>query len=109
MRATTISQTGTGRPTAVVIVDRYTSPTAIAVGCIASGTVTYTVQHTYDDPFATGFTAAGATWFDHSTIASKANVNADGNYAFPPRAISVSVASGTGTVTVTVNQAGTGQ
>ena len=108
MRPTQLSQTGVGRPTNVVIVDRYTSPANIAVGCVTSGTVNYTVQHTYDDPFAPGFTAAGATWFNHATLAAQ-TANADGNYAFAPRAISVNMNSGTGTVTINVIQSGTGQ
>lgn len=106
-RVTVLAQTGVGRPTSVAVVDLHSCPTNIGLGCVISGTVTYTVQHTYDDPFAAGFTAAGATWFDHSTLAAK-SANADGNYAFPPRAISVNVTAGTGTVTVNVVQSGLG-
>jgi hypothetical protein len=107
MRPTSISQTGVGRPTNVVIIDQHTAPANIALGCIVNGSVTYTVQHTYDDVFAPGFTAAGATWFNHSTLAAQ-TANADGNYAFPPRAISVNVTLGAGTVTLNVVQSGLG-
>lgn len=108
MRPTVLSQTGAGRPTNVVIIDQHTAPANIALGCVISGTVNYTVQHTYDDPFAPGFTAAGAVWFPHTTLVAQ-TANADGNYAFPPRAISVLMSSGTGTVTLTVVQSGLGQ
>jgi hypothetical protein len=81
------------------------TPGNIAIGCVISGTVNYTVQHTYDDPFAANFTPAGATWFNHPTLASQA-ANNESNYAYPPRAVRVTVNSGTGSVTMTVIQAG---
>jgi hypothetical protein len=48
------------------------SPFNVGFGVIVSGTVDYTVQHTFDDP-AIGFT----TWFPHSSVAAQA-ANADG-------------------------------
>lgn len=107
-RVTVISQTGAGRSANVAIVDLHTCPTNIGVGCAVTGTVNYTVQHTYDDPFAPGFSVGTATWYNHATLAAQ-TANADGNYAFPPRAICVNMNSGTGTVTVTVVQSGLGQ
>ena len=68
---------------------------------ITSGTPTYTVQHTFDNPWTT----TNPTWFDHPTVAAE-TANADGNYAFPVAAIKVAISSGTGAVQLTVIQAG---
>lgn len=76
------------------------SPFNVGFGVIVTGTVNYTVQHTFDDP-AVGFT----TWFDHPTIASKA-INQDGNYAFPVTGIRITVNSGGGSVAMKLIQAG---
>lgn len=76
------------------------SPFNVGFGVVVTGTVNYTVQHTFDDP-AIGFT----TWFSHPTIASKAD-NQDGNYAFPVTGIKVLVNSGDGTATMNLIQAG---
>lgn len=76
------------------------SPFNVGFGVIVSGTVDYTVQHTFDDP-ATGF----STWFSHPTIAAQ-STNKDGNYAFPVTGIKVLVNSGTGSATLKLLQAG---
>lgn len=76
------------------------SPFNVGFGVTVSGTVTYKVQHTFDDP-GTGFT----TWFDHPTITGL-SANADGNYAFPVSGIRITVTSGGGSVTMNVLQAG---
>ncbi len=54
---------------------------------IIAGTINGTCQHTFDDIFASTWTAAGATWFPHDDadmVGFSANQN--GNYAFPPTA-----------------------
>lgn len=76
------------------------TPLNVGFGVIVSGTVNYTVQHTFDDP-AVGFT----TWFPHPTVASQAT-NQDGNYAFPVTGIRLTVNSGGGTATLKLIQAG---
>ena len=68
---------------------------------ITSGSPTYTVQHTFDNPWTTD----NPTWFDHPTVAAE-TANADGNYAFPVAALKVAITSGTGAVKLTVIQAG---
>jgi hypothetical protein len=110
MRPTTVSITSTAAPlsSALVPIDQYISPCNIAVGCIISGTVNYTVQHTFDNIFALNFDPATATWFNHPTLAAQI-ANADSNYAFPPRAIRVTKNSGTGTVSMTIVQSGRAQ
>jgi hypothetical protein len=101
MRPVVVSKTGTGS-SSVVPLDHYQSPFNVGFGVVVSGTVNYTVQHTFDDIFDASVTPV---WFSHPTIASLA-VNADGNYAFPVRALKVLVNSGSGTATMTVIQAG---
>lgn len=101
MRPVVVSKTGTGSSAAIPL-DHYQSPFNVGFGVVVSGTVNYTVQHTFDDVFNSSVTP---TWFDHPTVASLA-VNADGNYAFPVRAIKVLVNSGTGVATMTAIQAG---
>ena len=46
-----------------------------------SGTINYTVQHTFQNVYAAGDPAQG-TWMSHSSLASK-TADTDGNYAFP--------------------------
>lgn len=99
MKLQTVSKTGTGSSPALVM-NTNISPFNVGFGVIATGTVNYTVQHTFDDP-AVGFT----TWYAHPTIASKTD-NQDGNYAFPVTGIKVLVNSGAGTAQLKLIQAG---
>lgn len=99
MKLQTVSKTGTGSSSALVM-NTNISPFNVGFGVIVSGTVDYTVQHTFDDP-ATGF----STWFSHPTIAAQ-STNKDGNYAFPVTGIKVLVNSGTGSATLKLLQAG---
>jgi len=81
------------------------TPYNVGFGVVVSGTVNYTVQHTFDNPWTT----ASPTWFNHPTVASL-TTSQDGNYAFPVAAIKVVINSiagtGTSTVALTVIQAG---
>jgi hypothetical protein len=99
MRAQSVSKTGTGSSSALVM-NTNISPFNVGFGVTVSGNVTYSVQHTFDDP-GVGFT----TWYSHPTIASKTDAQ-DGNYAFPVTGIKLLVASGNGTATISVVQAG---
>ena len=99
MRAQSISKTGTGSSSSLVM-NTNISPFNVGFGVTVSGNVTYSVQHTFDDP-GVGFT----TWFSHPTIASKTDAQ-DGNYAFPVTGIKLLVSSGNGTATMSVLQAG---
>jgi hypothetical protein len=102
MRQQIAAQAGTGSSN-VLIMDTYINPFNVGFGVVVTGTVNYTVQHTFDNPQ----TVVSPTWFDHPTVAAK-TANQDGNYAFPVAAIKVLVNSGTGTfsATLTVIQAG---
>lgn len=99
MRVQTVSKTGTGSSSPVVINTNVT-PVNIGFAAVVTGTVNYSIQFSYDDP-AVGFT----TWFDDVSITSKTG-NEDGSINFPISAIKVLVNSGSGTVTLNVIQAG---
>jgi hypothetical protein len=100
MRQQIAAQAGTGSSN-VIATDTYISPFNVGFGVVVTGTVNYTVQHTFDNPQTT----ASPTWFSHPTVAA-ATTSQDGNYAFPVAAIKVLVNSGAGTATMTVIQAG---
>jgi hypothetical protein len=99
MKVQTVSKTGVGSSSSLVM-NTNISPFNVGFGVIVSGTVNYTVQHTFDDP-AVGF----STWFSHPTISSE-TTNQDGNYAFPVTGIKLLVNSGDGTATLNLIQAG---
>jgi len=99
MKVQTVSKTGVGSSSAIVM-NTNISPFNVGFGVLVTGTVNYTVQHTFDDP-AVGFT----TWYSHPTVAGEV-ANADGNYAFPVTGIKVLVNSGSGSATLNLIQAG---
>lgn len=101
MKQQIVSQTGVGSSTTIPM-NLDSTPFNVGFGVTVTGTVTYTVQHSFDPVWQTdGVT----TWYNHPTIASL-SANADGNYAFPVSAIKIVVTAGTGTVQLTVIQAG---
>lgn len=101
MRPIVISRTGTGVST-VAVVDHYQVPFNIGLGLVISGTITVSIQHTFDNILDSAVTP---TWFNHATIVG-VTTNQDGNYAFPIRAIRLNATAGTGTATLTIIQAG---
>lgn len=101
MRPIVVSKTGTGS-SATIPMDHYQTPFNVGIGVVVSGTVNYTIQHTFDNVQDSAVTP---TWFSHPTLAGL-TANADGNYAFPVTGIKILVNSGTGTATATIVQAG---
>lgn len=99
MRPQVIKQTGVGS-SVWIPVDYKQAPFSIGMGMVVSGTVTYQVEHTFDDVYDATVTPVA---FIHSTMIGK-TINADGNYAFPIRAIRVNVTAGTGSATLTILQ-----
>lgn len=99
MRLQTVSRTAVGSSSALVM-NTNISPFNVGFGVEVDGTVTYSVQHTFDDP-ASGF----STWFSHPTVAGE-TANADGNYAFPVTGVKLLVTAGDGTATLKLLQAG---
>lgn len=100
MKLQTVTQSGAGSSTPIVM-DTNKNPFNVGFGVIKTGTVDYTVQHTFDDPSTGTFT----TWFNHPTVAAQV-ANADGNYAFPVTAIRVTMNSGSGSVVLKLLQSG---
>lgn len=89
-----------------VPLDHYIGPFNVGLGVVVSGTLTYTVQHTFDDIHADGFDPDTATWFDNAGLTNQTATN-DGNYAFPVTAVRLNVSAYTsGTAVMTVVQAG---
>ena len=75
---------------------------------IVSGTATYSIQHTFDDPAdyaTTALWATNGTWFDNAD-SGVVGVTAigDGNYDFPVQGSKVIITSGTGVIKVTYLQ-----
>ena len=100
MRQQVVSKTGVGSSDTIPM-NLDSTPFNVGFGVVVTGTVTYTVQHTFDNPWTT----TSPVWFDHPTVAGEI-ANADGNYAFPVAGIKVVVTAGSGTAQLTVIQAG---
>lgn len=92
------AQTGVGTANPVVI-NTNVSPVNLGIVVVVTGTVTYTVNHTYDSP------AGFSTWLPDAVLVSK-TATAETSIAFPVTGIQLVVTAGTGTVTMTVVQAG---
>lgn len=99
MRPQVITKTGTGS-TSWSPLDYAQSPFNIGFGVTVTGTVNYTVEHTFDDVQDSAVTPIA---FSHSTAVNQ-TTNQDGNYAFPIRAVRVTVNSGSGTAKLTLLQ-----
>ena len=93
--------------TTPIAVDIY-QPTHISVSVkLSAGAVlTYSVQHTYDDPFASTFDPATAVWFNNADLNAD-TTNGESNYMVPVTALRLAITSYTsGTATITVLQTG---
>lgn len=93
---------------AVLPMDTYRDPFNLGIGVAlsAGAALTYSVQHTFADVQAAGFSAATAVWYDNATLTAK-TTSSDGNYAYPVTAVRLNVTAFTsGSATMTVIQAG---
>lgn len=91
--------------------DNYSTPFSVGIGVdiSAGGSLTYTVEHTFDDVFASTFVPASATWFPNSGLTAQ-TIDKDGNYLAPVTAVRLNVTAWiSGTATMTVIQAGGAQ
>ena len=104
MRPIYLTTTGT-TSSSVSPMNLNTSPFNIGFGVTVTGTINYTVQHTFDNVWSPTFDPTTAVWFDHPTIASQ-STNKDGNYAFPVTGIRIKGNSGGGSAVLTLLQAG---
>jgi hypothetical protein len=78
----------------------------MGLAVIVTGTITYKVQYTFDNVFASTYVAASGNWFDHPTLVGSASGNS--NIAYPVTGIRLSTTAGTGSATLTIIQAGGG-
>jgi hypothetical protein len=104
MRPVSVTVTGSPQASAVIVPDIHKSPFAIGAGVKVTGTITFQVQHTFDDVFSPTFDPATAVWYNHPTLTGSTNV--DSNYAFAVRGIRITTSAGTGSATLTAVQAG---
>ena len=98
------TQTGVGA-TDWFLTDIHRNPFNIGFGVEVTGTVTYTVEHTFFKDLYTETPVPAGSIFPHATIANQ-TASQDGNYAFPVMAVRVNVTAGTGSIKVTFIQAG---
>lgn len=98
-RPTSISKTGTGT-SAWVPVDYRQSVTNIGLGAVVNGTITFDIEHTFDDIYDTTVTP---TAFKHATMTAQ-TANKDGSYNAPIRAVRINNTAGSGTTTLTIIQ-----
>jgi hypothetical protein len=104
MRPVVVSVTGAGT-SPVVAADYIQTPFNASISVVVSGTVNYTIQHTFDDIFAAGFDPATANWFSHDqAVMVSATANQDSNYSAPIRGCRILQNSGAGTTTLTYIQ-----
>lgn len=99
---------GAQAASAPIPLDHYRDPFNVGVGVklSAGASLTYSVEHTFDDVFSESFNPSTATWYTNSGLGAK-TASLDGNYAFPVTAIRLNVTTyGGGTATMTVIQAG---
>ena len=99
-----VAQAGSSNPASPVwIPDKNVTVWNVGFGCVVTGTVTYTVQHTYDDPNV----VASPTWWSDSVVVAQ-TANKEGSSTTPVMAYRVLTTSGSGSVSVSFVQAGVG-
>ena len=76
----------------------------IGFACVVSGTVNYTVNHTYDDIYNSAITPTW--WPDGQSSLVGATTSQEGNFVLPVSAMQIVINSGTGSVTTTILQQG---
>jgi hypothetical protein len=87
----------------VAILDYLGTP-EVSLQVVVTGSATWTVQQTLDNPNAEGVTP---TWFSHPdpNMATQ-TVNRQGNYAYIPVAVRLQQTAGSGSAVLTIVQAG---
>jgi len=104
MNPVTITNNGTAT-SRIINLDYFNDPFAIGMGVVVTGTITYSVQHTFNNIYDSSVSTSTFTWFNNSSLANLTG-NMDGNYAFPVYGIRL-VTTGTGAATLTVMPAST--
>jgi hypothetical protein len=103
LKASVSDASGGAKNSRPIVLDYYGRP-EVSLQVVVTGTATYTVQQTLDNPLEEDVIP---TWFDHpdSNLVAQ-TVNRQGSYAFVPVAVRVRQTAGTGSVTLTALQAG---
>lgn len=91
-----------------VVLDYWVSPFNIALSVRVTGTVTYTVQYTFDVIDPNTWVSASANWVDHPSLAGK-TASLDSNLAYPATAVRLVQSAGSGSCVFTVIEAGVGR
>lgn len=102
MRPITLSQTGVGNSVPIPC-DIYLTPFNVSLGVEVTGTVTYSVQWTFDDVWDPNATI---TWDPAAANLTAAVDNQQGSLVSPVTAVRLSVTAGTGTAKLRLVQAG---
>jgi hypothetical protein len=89
----------------VAPLNTYGNPFNVGLAVAVSGTITYTVEHTFDDVFAPGFDPANATWYDTTSLTGL-SAKQDGNYAFSATGVRIKSTAGSGSAVLTIIQSG---
>lgn len=77
----------------------------ISLQVAVTGTATWTLQQTLDNPFTTA--SGSIVWLNHpDTNMVAQTVNRQGNYAYVPAAVRLQLTSGSGSATLTIVQSG---
>jgi hypothetical protein len=93
-----------GTKTSNVVVLDYLGIPEVSLQVVVTGTATWTVQQTLDNPNAEGVTP---TWFNHpDPNMVTQTVSRQGNYAYIPVAVRLQQVGGTGSTILTIVQAG---
>lgn len=101
-----VSWTVTGAGTSPVFAcDHFQAPFNVGVGVTISATATYTVEFTFDDVMANGWTPATGVWFTDATFGT-ATAKKAASLTIPCRGIRLNVSASTGTATISIQQAG---
>lgn len=102
---------GGAKTSPVCPLDHYTSPFNVSLQGLVSGTVTYTVEYTFDDVFATSYNPATGNWTSHPGFLVTGNPvsdTRDDNLGMPATGVRLKLVTGTGSVRLTIIQAGGG-
>ena len=99
MKPMSVSLTGTGTSSPVPV-DYTQVGFVVGVATVVTGTVTYSIQHTYDDVLDGSVVP---TWFTDTNLLGK-TAHVDGSFVSLIRAVRINIISGTGSVRMTVLQ-----
>lgn len=103
IQVSTSDASGGAKNSNPAVLDYYGRP-EVSLQVVVTGTATYTIQQTLDNPLEAGATI---TWFDHpDTNLVAQTVNRQGNYAYIPVAVRIRQTAGNGSVALTALQAG---